>query len=197
MIKPTVGRVVWFFQRGKCHLRGDQPLAAMVACVWSDTCVNLVIFDGSGNPMRDPPTSILLVQDGTTVPEGGHYCMWMPYQVGQAAKRAATRNSRELAGQAWCKEKTSRTVMDPDLAEEFALILDAQKTPENALAILKDAMPSPVVQGDYAWSWHSSVACCCMDEGLSHEAANRAASRFMHVAFGVDTSKARPASSRA
>lgn len=30
---------------------------------------------------------------------------------------------RKLAAQAWCKEKTSAKIMDPTLAEEFALIM--------------------------------------------------------------------------
>jgi len=34
--------------------------------------------------------------------------------------------SRELAAQAWCKEKTSNTDIDLDLAEEFAKILIQQ-----------------------------------------------------------------------
>ncbi len=84
MIKPTVGRVVWFYP--KFHQPGHQPLAAIVAHVWSDTCVNLAIFDANGRPMADPPTSVLLVQEGAEVPSGGLYCAWMPYQVGQAKK---------------------------------------------------------------------------------------------------------------
>ena len=84
MIKPTVGRVVWYYP--KDNKEGDQPLAAIVAHVWSDTCVNLAIFTANGCPMGTPPTSVLLVQEGAEVPSGGHYCAWMPYQVGQAKK---------------------------------------------------------------------------------------------------------------
>lgn len=86
MIKPTIGRVVWFYQDG--HQEGEQPLAAIVAHVWSDTCVNLAIFDANGCPMQSPPTSILLVQEGIEIPSVGHYCAWMPYQVGQAKAQA-------------------------------------------------------------------------------------------------------------
>ncbi len=35
---------------------------------------------------------------------------------------------RELVAQAWCKPKTQQTVMDPDLAEEFAMILRTRLT---------------------------------------------------------------------
>lgn len=41
---------------------------------------------------------------------------------------------------------------------------------------------------DYAWGWHSNIAMAAYDEGLGHEAANRAAARFMHNCFRIDTS---------
>lgn len=87
VISPTIGRVVWFYPKG--HPAGNQPLAAIVAHVWSDTCVNLAILDANGRPMDAPPTSVLLVQDDAEVPSGGLYCAWMPYQKGQAAKTEA------------------------------------------------------------------------------------------------------------
>lgn len=86
MIKPTVGRVVWYYEQ-KPKDEGVQPLAALVAHVWSDTCVNLAIFDVDGVPVRQPPTSIRLVQEGEEVPATGRYCTWMPFQVGQAKKQ--------------------------------------------------------------------------------------------------------------
>lgn len=89
MIKPTVGRVVWFYPRGKSERSGDQPLAALIACVWSDTCVNLAIFDANGQPYPPGHTSILLVQEGGPLPDSGPYCTWMPYQQGQAKKTEA------------------------------------------------------------------------------------------------------------
>lgn len=82
MIKPTVGRVVWYYPPG--HPQGYQPLAAIIAHVWSETCVNLAIFDANGVPMPEPPTSVLLVQPENEVPTGGRYCTWMPFQVGQS-----------------------------------------------------------------------------------------------------------------
>jgi len=83
MITPTIGRIVWYYPAGYAD---RPPLAAIVTCVWSDTCVNLAIFDRNGNAMPNPPTSILLVQDGNERPSGGNFCEWMPYQKGQAAK---------------------------------------------------------------------------------------------------------------
>lgn len=84
MITPTVGRIVWYHPPKPTPY--DQPMAAIVTHVWSDTCVNLAIFCSNGRPMPEPPTSILLVQDDNPVPTGGNYCEWMPYQIGQANK---------------------------------------------------------------------------------------------------------------
>lgn len=86
-IKPTIGRVVWYYPGG--HAPGAQPLAAIVAHVWSDTCVNLAIFDANGVPLPNPPTSVLLVQPDNDLPPVGNYCTWMPYQVGQAKAHSA------------------------------------------------------------------------------------------------------------
>ena len=42
---------------------------------------------------------------------------------------------------------------------------------------------------ELAHGWHDNVACCIMDEGIPHGAANRAASRVMAHLFGVTTSR--------
>lgn len=78
MIQPTVGRVVNYFPPNGAE---GPPLVALIAAVWGDTCVNLAIFDRNGNAFKDPPTSILLVQEGAERPSGGHFCEWMPYQI--------------------------------------------------------------------------------------------------------------------
>jgi hypothetical protein len=87
MIKPTVGRVVWYRKHRNEVLAGgdDAPLAAIVVRVWGNEMVNLTVFDGEG--ISHPRTSVPLVQsaDGWR-PEQGRYCEWMPYQIGQAAK---------------------------------------------------------------------------------------------------------------
>lgn len=87
MIKPTIGRVVWYYPED-CE-PWEQPLAAIVAHVWSDTCVNLAIFDANGVPTPTPPTRVLLVQPEAEAPSGGHYCAWMPFQVGQKKAQEA------------------------------------------------------------------------------------------------------------
>lgn len=82
---PTVGRVVWFTPSVNDNIsrNGDQKLAAIITCVWSDTCVNLSVFDANG--AVHSRTSVPLLQDDMTKPDG-YYCEWMPYQKGQAAK---------------------------------------------------------------------------------------------------------------
>lgn len=82
MIKPTVGRVVWYRPEGP-----DGPTqAALVAFVHSDSMVNLAVFDNNG--CHSSRTSVPLVHDGAPIPVGS-YCEWMPYQKGQAAKTEA------------------------------------------------------------------------------------------------------------
>ena len=89
MIKPTVGRVVWY-RPGPADSNicagGDQPLAALIAHVWSDTCINIGGFDANGQPFSR--TYVLLHQDGNERPDNT-FAEWMPYQKGQAAKTEA------------------------------------------------------------------------------------------------------------
>jgi hypothetical protein len=90
MIKPTVGRVVLFTPAkgdSAIAVNPGQPLAAIVAYVWSDTMVNLAVFSADGLPASR--TSVPLIQDGMLSPTHGFFCEWMPYQKGQAAKTEA------------------------------------------------------------------------------------------------------------
>jgi hypothetical protein len=90
MIKPTIGRVVWFTPPSNSAEAGfaghGGHMAAIVAYVWSDTCVNLHVIDHNGN--GHSRTSVPLVQEGEPKPELGYYCEWMPYQIGQAKAAA-------------------------------------------------------------------------------------------------------------
>ena len=83
MIKPTVGRVVWFYEYVAGAGHRNRPLAAIVSLVHSDIMVNLMVISADGVPRSE--TSVPLVQEGHEVPQGV-YCSWMPYQLGQAAK---------------------------------------------------------------------------------------------------------------
>lgn len=86
MISPTIGRVVWFypgpgFPGSKLS---EQPMDAHVAYVWGDRMVNLMVVDHRGCPW--PVASVPLRQEGDPEHTVGHWCEWMPYQVGQAKK---------------------------------------------------------------------------------------------------------------
>lgn len=88
MIKPTVGRVVWFWPASTTP-KGDpgaQPLAATIAYVHTDTNVNLTVHDRNGEIY--PLTSVPLWHGDGESPNHPH-CEWMPYQKGQAAKTEA------------------------------------------------------------------------------------------------------------
>lgn len=77
MIKPTPGRIVYYFETGM-----KNPFPAMVTEVVSDRIVHLQVFTTSDIIPR-PGTQ--LIQDDET-PISGHWCEWMPYQKDQAAK---------------------------------------------------------------------------------------------------------------
>lgn len=83
MIKPTVGRVVWYWP-GKSNHDG-QPLAAIVTYVHSDTEINLAVFDRSG--ATSGRQNVLLLQDGTSASlrDEDPFAEWMPYQKQVAA----------------------------------------------------------------------------------------------------------------
>lgn len=77
-IEPTVGRIVWYYEN--CRM---PPRAAIIADVSSGR-VTLGVFSWAGEPY--PAKYVPVVQDGEDRPENGHFCEWMPYQKGQAAK---------------------------------------------------------------------------------------------------------------
>lgn len=101
MIKPTVGRKVWYRPSrsdvsgsfpmniaGSLDAGNAQPLDATVIAVWSDRMVNLLVTDAVGRQF--PVLSCTLLQgddeplkdaDGKPI---GRYAEWMPYQHGQA-----------------------------------------------------------------------------------------------------------------
>jgi hypothetical protein len=82
MIKPTIGRKVWFFSAP-----GAPEQDATVIDVHGDRCVNLFVVSRIGDTSAH--RSVLLVQEGDALPTAGSYATWMPYQVGQAKATAA------------------------------------------------------------------------------------------------------------
>lgn len=87
-IEPTVGRVLWFFSAPGDPLYGqqapDEPLAAHVARVHGDGRVNVAVLDRDGN--FHARQRVLLVQPDDLKPDDEPFCVWMPYQKGQAAR---------------------------------------------------------------------------------------------------------------
>jgi len=79
MIKPTIGRIVWYWA-----IHGqDQPYAAIVTYVHSDELVNLAFFYESG--VCTTSAKVTLYQGEGLKPKFP-FCEWMPYQIGQAKK---------------------------------------------------------------------------------------------------------------
>lgn len=92
MIKPSIGRVVWYWPPNDVAIAsgGDQALPALIAHVWSDTCINIAGFDANGEHFNR--TSVTLWQGEGERPKADAifgFCEWMPYQKGQAAKTEA------------------------------------------------------------------------------------------------------------
>ncbi len=97
-IKPTVGRRLWYFASKSDYLGSTvpmtvsyraKPLDACIAYVHSDRLINISVADQNG--VLHNRTSITLYQAGEDVPfEVGGYCVWMDYQVQQAAKEAGS-----------------------------------------------------------------------------------------------------------
>jgi hypothetical protein len=76
IIKPSVGRIVLYYPAGN-KPETDQPHAAQIAYVWSDTCINIGYLDQNG--VAKNATSVLLHNEEMPLPTT-NYCCWMPYQ---------------------------------------------------------------------------------------------------------------------
>jgi hypothetical protein len=104
VIKPTVGRSLWYYPGIDPIARvGDEPLAAILTAVLTDTDINLCVFDANGHP--HPRQHVYLFQEGGRSPGEAGHAQWMPYQKGQSAKTeqleaqlAAARMIEEAAG---------------------------------------------------------------------------------------------------
>lgn len=83
MISPSPGRILWYFPPIGQRDPNGQPLAAILAKVLSDRCVNLTVSHGDGTTYA--AQNVQLLQDDDQAPETA-YAFWMPYQKGQAAK---------------------------------------------------------------------------------------------------------------
>lgn len=105
IIKPTVGRKVWYRPcpgdllgpapmnvTGSISAGTSQPLDATIIAVWGDRCVNALVTDAVGKQF--PVLSVTLLQEGDEPAKDadgkaiGRYVEWMPYQTGQAKAQA-------------------------------------------------------------------------------------------------------------
>lgn len=83
MIRPTIGRVVWYHPgpNDPPSVDATQPHAALISHVDNDRQVNLFVIDSEGAPYARK--SVKLAQDDDKPEAGG--AQWMPFQVGQAS----------------------------------------------------------------------------------------------------------------
>jgi hypothetical protein len=94
-MKPTVGRVVYFYPAATRSAFGflavaGQPLAAIICHVNSPTSVNVSVFDVHGKQF---PVSGVPFFETEQPGVAGEHCAWMPYQRERASKQdAAARN---------------------------------------------------------------------------------------------------------
>ena len=105
MIKPTIGRKVWFhpgpgdslYDPADAVTYLGQPFDATVVYVWNDRLVNLTVASHNGDTYGR--SSVILVQPGEAPPTGKSWCEWMPYQVGQsqAVKQAQAEVPQQAA----------------------------------------------------------------------------------------------------
>jgi hypothetical protein len=95
-IEPTVGRVLLYHTPDS-----SKPLAAMIANVNEDGTINIGYLDSVGT--HHSQQCLPLIQDTDGIPTGNvHFCTWMPYQLGQAARteqaEAAAKTSSPIEG---------------------------------------------------------------------------------------------------
>lgn len=93
-IKPTVGRVMWYYpsrthmaELGLSYDDYGKPLAAIVAAVVNDRCVNLAAFDQRG--VQFSVFQVIIIETDPAPESVVGYAAWMPYQKGQAARTEA------------------------------------------------------------------------------------------------------------
>jgi hypothetical protein len=156
IIKPTVGRVVWFHpseltcEAGFARHKDGQPYAAIIARVFDfDALVNLTVFDANGH--AHSRTSVPLVQDGASVPGSGYYCEWMPYQKGQAAKTEAAEKDAAEAQPAY-RQRTQREELEYNLvagaASHLAQVPSRAREIAQGIKVVLDELHPSVVSPD-------------------------------------------------
>lgn len=93
MIKPSIGRVVWYYPAGLKHSERNRR-AALVAFVHNDRMVNLSWFDEHGGSHGAQNVQLLPPGEEPAQDADEHpayvkgFATWMPFQIGQAARGA-------------------------------------------------------------------------------------------------------------
>lgn len=118
-IKPTVGRVIWFypdagFSPANTPSGNGDPLPALITRVWNDTMINIGGFDANGVPFSR--TSVTLKSPDSLAEIVGMYAEWMPYQVSAAAKDATDTQAKLV------KIEASKTPFKFGLGEHVGLL---------------------------------------------------------------------------
>lgn len=109
MIIPTIGRIVLFHPAGgnpgpagvprrAALTMVNQPLAAIIAHVWSDLSVNLMVIDENGNPSSK--TNVALVQGDMVASPNGDWCGWPEYHDERLDKAAWDARQAEIVKKA-------------------------------------------------------------------------------------------------
>lgn len=157
MIKPTVGRVVWFTPAVNDDPRHDvkQPLSAVIAYVHGERCVNLTTFDQNGNCIGGR-TSVPLLQDDDPKPEEGYFASWMPYQRGQAARTEQLERSLMTPAEARAALDTPPTLSDDQIETEI------QNRGLTAPRVTPEHLDSVIVGEKFHVFEGSCLTVCCL-----------------------------------
>ena len=79
------------------------------------------------------------------------------------------------------RQKAENKAMRVELEQPDPIQCEGERTDvAREMAIIKEHMHQ---DPDFAWGWHCNIAMASVDEGMDHDAANRAAARFMYAAF--------------
>lgn len=139
MQKPTVGRVVHFFPATSDALyRNGEPLAATIVRVWSDTCINLALFDGDAK--LHARCSVLLHQDGHERPEAG-FAAWPARDYVKLEARECVALEAKLDA---TSGKPPLPLIDDEAAEQLIRAVGADEAPRVTKEVI-DALMARIV----------------------------------------------------
>lgn len=156
VIKPTVGRRVWFRPSAAflasnpilTQFNPEQPMDAGIVYVHHDHMVNLIVTDHVGKTLAVPSVPLLAGQY-VAGEDADVYCCceWMPYQKGQAAKTEAAEKATALGNE--YRQPSQREQLEYALVSGAASYLAANASEATVIANgIKEALnvlhPQPV-----------------------------------------------------